>query len=70
MARQDVTTGQLIDEPDPRHEHEPGSQTLECPAGLVCIAVQVDQVSGVGTLTKAGDFVDMIVGSRPTSSRS
>ena len=37
-------------------------QTLECPAGLVCIAVQVDQVSGVGTLTKAGDHVDMIVG--------
>jgi Flp pilus assembly protein CpaB len=37
-------------------------QTIECPAGLVCIAVQVDQVSGVGTLTKAGDHVDMIVG--------
>ena len=26
------------------------------------MAVQVDQVSGVGTLTKAGDFVDMVVG--------
>ncbi len=49
------------------HERDPGRnpsslQTLECPAGLVCIAVQVDQVSGVGTLTKAGDHVDMIVG--------
>ena len=26
------------------------------------MAVQVDQVSGVGTLTQAGDFVDMVVG--------
>ena len=26
------------------------------------MAVQVDQISGVGTLTKAGDFVDMVVG--------
>lgn len=37
-------------------------QTLECPSGLVCMAVQVDQTSGVGTLTKAGDHVDMLVG--------
>jgi pilus assembly protein CpaB len=37
-------------------------QTLDCPTGLVCMAVQVDQVSGVGTLTKAGDHVDMLVG--------
>ncbi|MBF8290346.1 MAG: Flp pilus assembly protein CpaB [Chloroflexi bacterium] len=33
---------------------------LECPAGFTCIAVQVDQVSGVGTLIKSGDFVDMV----------
>ena len=26
------------------------------------MAVQVDQVSGVGTLTKAGDYVDILVG--------
>ena len=26
------------------------------------MAVQVDQVSGVGTLTQAGDLVDMVVG--------
>jgi Flp pilus assembly protein CpaB len=59
-ARQDVTNGQLITSAILNG----GStiQTLECPTALVCIAVQVDQVSGVGTLTKAGDHVDMIVG--------
>ena len=32
------------------------------PAGLRSIAVQVDQITGVGTAIKTGDFVDMIVG--------
>ena len=41
----------------------PGEITnLECPATLRCMAVQVDQVSGVGTVIKTGDFVDMVVG--------
>ena len=35
---------------------------IDCPTTFVCMAVQVDQVSGVGTLTQAGDFVDMVVG--------
>jgi Flp pilus assembly protein CpaB len=35
---------------------------LECPATLRCMAVQVDQVSGVGTVIKTGDYVDMVVG--------
>ena len=60
IARQDVTSGQLIT--NAILNPQSTIQTLECPAGLVCIAVQVDQVSGVGTLTKAGDHVDMIVG--------
>jgi Flp pilus assembly protein CpaB len=33
-----------------------------CPAGRVCVAVQVDQVSGVGTVIKTGDYVDAITG--------
>jgi Flp pilus assembly protein CpaB len=61
IARQAVTTGQYISSAVLGNTSN-GIQTLECPAGLVCIAVQVDQVSGVGTLTKAGDHVDMIVG--------
>jgi Flp pilus assembly protein CpaB len=60
IARQDVTNGQLIT--NAILNPLPTIQNLECPAALVCIAVQVDQVSGVGTLTKAGDHVDMIVG--------
>jgi Flp pilus assembly protein CpaB len=60
-ARQPVTSGQLIS--SAVLGTTGGSiQQIDCPAGLVCIAVQVDQVSGVGTLTKAGDYVDMIVG--------
>ena len=27
-----------------------------------CMAVQVDQLSGVGTVIKTGDYVDMVVG--------
>ncbi len=38
-----------------------GVKTIEVPAGKVAIAIQVDQVSGVGTVIKAGDFIDMVV---------
>jgi Flp pilus assembly protein CpaB len=36
--------------------------TLRCPSGLVCMSVQVDQVTGVGTVIQTGDYVDMVVG--------
>ena len=62
-VRQPVTTGQAIT-----------SRTLQgtqgqiddiiVPAGLRAITVQVDQVTGVGTVIKAGDYVDMVVGIR------
>jgi Flp pilus assembly protein CpaB len=35
---------------------------INCPLTLRCMAVQVDQVSGVGTVIKTGDYVDMVVG--------
>ena len=35
---------------------------IDTPAGLRAIAIQVDQVSGVGTVIRAGDIVDMLVG--------
>jgi pilus assembly protein CpaB len=35
---------------------------IETPPGMRSIAVQVDQVTGVGTVIKTGDYVDMIVG--------
>jgi len=35
---------------------------IETPAGLRGISVQVDQVTGVGTVIKTGDYVDMVAG--------
>jgi Flp pilus assembly protein CpaB len=61
-AREAVTSGQLITSATLGLTGGTGGTQLDCPAGLVCMAVQVDQVSGVGTLTKTGDHVDMLVG--------
>ena len=35
---------------------------IQTPAGFRAMAVQVDQVTGVGTVIKNGDYVDMITG--------
>jgi Flp pilus assembly protein CpaB len=60
VVRVPVTAGQQITSTT---FAEGGSITdITCPALRVCIAVQVDQVSGVGTLIKTGDYVDMVVG--------
>ena len=61
-AREAVTSGQLITSATLGLTGGSGITQLDCPAGLVCMAVQVDQVSGIGTLTKTGDHVDMLVG--------
>jgi pilus assembly protein CpaB len=39
-----------------------GISELQVPKGMRAIAVQVDQVSGVGTVIKSGDYVDMLIG--------
>jgi pilus assembly protein CpaB len=39
-----------------------GVTDIEVPAGQRAIAVQVDQVTGVGTVIKSGDYVDMVLG--------
>jgi pilus assembly protein CpaB len=39
-----------------------GITDIEVPPGQRAIAVQVDQVTGVGTVIKTGDYVDMIIG--------
>jgi pilus assembly protein CpaB len=42
---------------------EAGSITdIQVPAGQRAMAVQVDQVTGVGTVIKTGDYVDMVIG--------
>lgn len=39
-----------------------GIANLNVPQGQRAISVQVDQVSGVGTVIQAGDYVDMVLG--------
>lgn len=39
-----------------------GCGTIDVPADLRAMSVQVDQVSGVGTLINSGDFTDAVVG--------
>ena len=63
IVRQQVTKGAQITAATLNGGNSPGQiGNLECPATLRCMAVQVDQVSGVGTVIKTGDFVDAVVG--------
>jgi pilus assembly protein CpaB len=60
-ARVAVTSGQLITSSVVNGQG--GSlSSVDVPAGYVGIAVKVDQSTGVGTLIRAGDHVDVITG--------
>lgn len=61
LVRQPVTSGQQVTAAT-FGLNEGTVLDITCPAGLVCMAVQVDQVTGVGTVIKSGDYVDMVVG--------
>jgi len=61
IVRQPVFTGAEIT-PNTFGQSSGTILDIETPAGLRSIAVQVDQVTGVGTVIKAGDYVDMVVG--------
>ena len=60
VARRNIVAGAQITSTDFLAATNPTS--IVCPAGKVCMGVQVDQVSGVGTLIRPGDFVDLLVG--------
>jgi pilus assembly protein CpaB len=62
IARQSVAAGGQITAETLSGGGGSLGQNFRCPAGLVCMSVQVDQVTGVGTVIKTGDYVDMIVG--------
>ncbi len=64
VARASLKSGQQITAAD---FAESSGANLEVPAGLTGIAVQVDQLSGVGTLIKTGDYVDIIAQISPGS---
>ena len=60
IARRPITEGAQITVADFTSDRDPNE--IIVPAGQRAVAVQVDQVSGVGTLIKTGDYVDMVVG--------
>jgi Flp pilus assembly protein CpaB len=62
VARQPVTAGGQITTATLTGGTAGAILDIETPAGLRAIAVRVDQTSGVGTVIKAGDYVDAIIG--------
>jgi Flp pilus assembly protein CpaB len=62
IARQQVATGGQITQATLSGGTSGEIVNIDCPVTLRCMALQVDQVSGVGTVIKTGDYVDMVVG--------
>jgi pilus assembly protein CpaB len=63
-VRQPVTVGQAITARTLSGGQQGQILEIEVPPTKRAITVQVDQVTGVGTVIQTGDFVDMIVGVR------
>ncbi|HEY8847378.1 MAG TPA: Flp pilus assembly protein CpaB [Candidatus Limnocylindrales bacterium] len=61
VARRPITTGAQLETAD-FDTSTTGCGTVDVPKGLRAISVQVDQVSGVGTIINSGDYVDLLVG--------
>ena len=61
IARQPVTTGGQITSTTLNAGVSGTVIDVEVPAGLRAISVKVDQTSGVGTVIRTGDYVDMII---------
>lgn len=61
IARQPVAAGAQITETTLTGGFTGTVIDVETPAGLRAIAVRVDQISGVGTVIKTGDYVDSII---------
>ena len=59
-VRQDVINGALIT--SAMFNGGGAVSDIQVPPGFVAIAVQVDQITGVGTLIKPGDNVDVVIG--------
>ena len=59
-VRRKVVTGAQLERADFQDGIAGGR--LDVPPGQRAMSVQVDQVSGVGTVIKTGDYVDMVVG--------
>jgi pilus assembly protein CpaB len=60
IARKNIVAGKQLTADD--FDVTGAPLTIDTPAGLRAYALQVDQVSGVGTLIRTGDYVDVVVG--------
>ena len=60
ITRRPITTGAQLEAAD-FSTASTGCATVDVPAGFRGMSVQVDQVSGVGTVINTGDYVDMLV---------
>jgi pilus assembly protein CpaB len=60
IARKNIPTGAQLVAAD--FQSGLALDSIDVPPGQRAIALQVDQVTGVGTLIKAGDYVDAVVG--------
>ena len=60
IAAKDIPQGKQLTADD--FNRGAGITQVSVPAGMRAIAVQVDQVSGVGTVIRTGDYVDLLVG--------
>jgi pilus assembly protein CpaB len=61
IARRSIVTGTQLEQAY-FDTSTTGCGVIDVPLGLRAIAVQVDQVSGVGTVINSGDYVDAVVG--------
>ena len=61
IARQEVVAGQQITTTVTGSSGGGTTTQIDTPAGFRAMSVMVDQVSGVGTLIKPGDWVDMVI---------
>ena len=61
IVRQPVVTGAAITARTLTGGQQGQILDIECPETMRCISVQVDQVTGVGTVIKTGDYVDLIM---------
>jgi pilus assembly protein CpaB len=60
VTRRKITTGAQLEAADFIDSHN--ITDIQVPPTKLAMAIQVDQVSGVGTIIKTGDYVDMVVG--------
>ena len=62
IAREPVATGAQITSTTLSGGEVGAITDIQVPPGQRAIAVQVDQITGVGTVIQTGDYVDMVVG--------